>query len=80
MLKRLLIVARDYNRASHWAKEQRISPGFYVYVSSFHNIRGNAGSEYVLLDGWELRPDAAQMKEELSAAGCKLRSTELPPS
>ena len=65
MYKRLLIVARDYNQAQHWAKDQRMSPGQYVYVSSYHNILGNIGCEYVLLEGWELRPDSDQLSEHL---------------
>ena len=73
MFKRLLIVAKDYNQAQHWAKSQRMSPGVWVYVSSFYNIQGNAGNEYVLLDGWELRPDANVLKAELESCECKLR-------
>ena len=65
MYKRLLIVARDYNQAQHWAKDQRMSPGQYVYVSSFHNILGNAGCEYVLLDGWKQRPDSFELSKYL---------------
>lgn len=73
MFKRLLIVARDFNQAQHWAKDQRMSPGQYVYVSSYHNIRGNAGSEYVMLDNWKLRPDADILLTELKSAGCFAR-------
>ncbi len=70
MDKRLLIVARDYNQAQHWAKDQRLSPGRWVYVSSYHNIQGNAGSDYVLLDNWGLRPDAEILFDALKEAGC----------
>jgi hypothetical protein len=73
MFERLLIIARDFNQANHWAKEQRMSPGRWVYVSSYHNINGNAGAEYVMLDGWTLRPDAVQLKEQLEIYKCRER-------
>lgn len=76
MYKRLLIVARDYNQAQHWAKDQRMSPGQYVYVSSYHNIMGNAGSEYVLLDGWNLRPDGMVLLDKLKENHCTERGVE----
>ena len=75
MLKRLLIIAREYNTANHWTKGQRLSPGCWVYASSYHNIMGNAGSEYVKLPGWELRPDAEQLDEALKMHGCTEVST-----
>lgn len=80
-MKRLLIVARDFNQANHWAKDQKMSPGAWVYVSSFHNIRGNVESEYVKLLGWETRPDADILQIELEANFCKEKSDgrELPP-
>lgn len=73
MFKRLLIIARDFNQAQHWAKEQKMSPGQWIYASSYHNIQGNAGSEYVLLDNWELRPDADILFTELKVANCEKR-------
>lgn len=83
MYKRLLIVARDFNQANHWSKDQKMSPGAWVYVSSFHNIRGNAESEYVKLDGWETRPDANIIQIELKANFCEEKADgdgrELPP-
>jgi hypothetical protein len=78
MHSRLLIVARDFNQANHWTKAEHISPGHWVYVSSFHNIRGNAGCEFVTLDGWTLRPDAAQLKEELELCKCTPRAMPQP--
>lgn len=69
--KRLLILAKDYNQAAHWAKENRMSPGSFVYISSYHNIQGNAGSEFVILEGYQTRPDADILVEELSKFGCK---------
>lgn len=74
MYKRLLIVARDFNQAQHWAKEQRFSPGQWVYVSSYHNVRGNAESEYVLLEGWKLRSDSEILMSELKNNNCTERS------
>lgn len=81
MYKRLLIVARDSNQANHWSKDQRMSPGAWVYVSSFHNIRGNAGTEYVKLPGWDTRPDADVIQAELKTNSCKERNDgrELSP-
>ena len=70
MFKRVLIIARDFNAAQHWAKGQKMSPGQWVYVSSYHNIRGNVGSEYVMLDGWTLRPDAEILKADLKVFNC----------
>ena len=70
-MPRLLIVARDFNTAKHWAFDNKLSPGIWVYISSYHNIRGNAGSKYVLLDNWKLRPDADILKAELEANGCE---------
>jgi hypothetical protein len=70
MFKRLLIIARDFNQAQHWAKNQKMSPGQWVYVSSFHNISGNAQSEYILLENWELRPDVDILKQELINSKC----------
>ena len=70
MYKRLLVVSRDYNQARHWAKEQRMSPGSFVYVSSYYNIMGNGGSEYVMLDGWKLRPDAIVLQTALVEHAC----------
>lgn len=74
MFERLLVIARDFNAANHWAKENRISPGRWVYASSYHNIKGNAGAEYVMLTGWDLRPDASILIEALKESGCKLRA------
>lgn len=74
MYKRLLIVARDYNQAQHWGKDHRMSPGQYVYVSSYHNIQGNAESDYVMLDGWDTRPDAGVLAEALEAHKCKMKN------
>ena len=70
MHKRLLILARDFNTAQRWAKEQRLSPGQWVYVSAFYNIQGNAESEYVLLDNWLERPDANILAETLETSRC----------
>jgi hypothetical protein len=70
MLKRLLVISRDYNQAQHWAKDRKLSPGAWVYVSSYHNIRGNLESDYVLLPKWELRPDHDMIWSELEAGGC----------
>lgn len=70
MYKRLLIIAKDFNQAQHWAKDARMSPGQWVYVSSYHNIRGNAESEYVKLPDWELRPDASIINQELTDHKC----------
>ena len=78
MLNRLLILARDFTTAQHWAKNQKISTGCWVYVSSYHNIRGNAESDYVLLDNWKLRPDADILSTELEACGCTERVIEVP--
>ena len=70
MTGRLLIIARDFNAAQHWAKRNRLSPGVWVYASSYHNIRGNTGCNHVLIDGWKERPDweilAAELKAEKS--------------
>jgi hypothetical protein len=74
MVKRLLVVARDFNTAQHWAKNQHMSPGYWVYVSSYHNIQGNAGCEYTLLDNWKLRPDAEILKEKLVENNCVERN------
>jgi hypothetical protein len=71
MLKRLLILARDFNAARHWAKEQRLSLGRWVYVSSYHNIDGNSGCEYVKLPGFEQRVDADILLAKLEAQACK---------
>jgi hypothetical protein len=73
MHKRLLIIARDFNQAQHWAKDQRMSPGHWVYVSSFHNIQGNVGCEYVKLPNWELRPDAQLLDGMLMDCACTVR-------
>jgi hypothetical protein len=70
MLKRLLIVARDFVSAQHWAKKEGLSPGRWVYISSYHNIQGNAESEYVKLPGWDLRPDALLLEEQLAEYKC----------
>lgn len=70
MHKRLLIIARDFNEARHWAQKQRLSPGQWVYASSYHNIRGNAGSEYVTLGEWKQRVDSGLLLSELEAHGC----------
>lgn len=76
MFKRLLIVARDYVQAQHWAKDQRLSPGQWVYASSYHNIIGNRESEYVLLENWDLRPDAPILLQTLNENDCFLRPVE----
>jgi hypothetical protein len=70
-MNRLLVLAKSYNQAQHWAKAQNLSLGRWVYVSSYHNILGNAGCDYVELDGWKERPDADILLEHLSRAGCK---------
>lgn len=74
MEKRLLIVARDFNAAQHWAKEQRMTPGRWVYVSSYHNIQGNAGNPYIKLEGWLDRPDAGLVQEMLNQNMCVERT------
>ncbi len=76
MFERLLIIARDYNTAQHWAKDQKISPGRWAYVSSFYNVRCSSGAEYVKLPRWELRPDASQIDAELDACGCRERQLD----
>jgi hypothetical protein len=77
-MKRLLILARDYNTAQHWAKQQRLSQGYWVYVSAFYNIQGNAECPYVLLDNWMLRPDWEILKENLGIHKCYPDTRFLP--
>lgn len=69
-MSRLLVIARDFNDAKHWAREQRISPGYWVYVSSFYNIQGNPECEYVKIPGWETRPDVNAINENLEIHHC----------
>ena len=73
MLKRVLVVAKDFNAAKHWANAQRLSSGGWVYVACYFNVLGNAGCEYVLIDGWDSRPDTRRILEELEAQGCVQR-------
>lgn len=67
---RLLVIARDFNAAKHWANDNRMSPGLWVYVSSFYNIQGNPESEYVKIPGYELRPDVSVLEENLKFHNC----------
>lgn len=77
MFKKLLIIARDFNQAQHWAKDKKMSPGQWVYVSSFHNVMGNAASEYVLLDKYKERPDLNQILAALETTGCTERQLSI---
>jgi hypothetical protein len=79
MFKRLLVIARDFATAQHWAKDNKLSLGQWVYVSSFHNVNGNTGSEFVKLPGWHLRPDCKILDQALEDCHCVERS-ENPPS
>ena len=79
MEKRLLIVARDYNTAQHWAKDKRLSPGRWLYVSAFYNIQGNPESPYVLLDNWKTRPDADIINENLKLHKCFIDERFISP-
>jgi hypothetical protein len=69
-MNRLLVVARDFNAAKHWARENKISTGQWVYVSSFYNVQGNPGSDYIKIPGHELRPDISVIDEQLKKSEC----------
>lgn len=69
-MKRLLIIARDYNSAQHYAKERKLSPGRWVYISSYHNIMGNPGCDYIKIPGWESRPDIDMLETALTKNNC----------
>ena len=69
-MKRLLLIARDFNAAKHWAGEQKLSPGRWVYVSSFYNVQGNPGCDYIRIPGWELRPDIETIEASLKRHKC----------
>ena len=70
-MNRLLVIARDFNAAKHWAHEKKISAGQWVYVSSFYNIQGNPGADYIKIPGWELRPDISVLDDNLKRSECK---------
>lgn len=69
-MKRLLVIARDFNSAQHYAKERKMSPGQWVYVSSYHNINGNPENDYIKIDGWDLRPDLDMLESSLKRSKC----------
>ena len=70
MQKRLLIVAKDFNQAKHWARMNRIAPAGWVFVACVYNVIGNPDSEYVLLPDWQQRPGTKEIMEELIKQGC----------
>lgn len=69
-MKRLLIFARDFNAAKHWANERKLTQGRWVYISSYHNIQGNAESQYIKIPGWELRLDVETLEASLKRYNC----------
>lgn len=70
MSRRLLIIARDYNAARHYANDKKLSPGKWVYISSYHNIQGNAGCDYIRVGDWSLRPDIEVLNTNLKTHKC----------
>ena len=69
-MRRLLIIARDFNAAKHWAHEHKLSPGQWVYISSFYNIQGNPGADYLKIPGWDQRPDIKVLEAALETSQC----------
>lgn len=69
-MNRLLVIARDFNAAKYWARQNKLSPGYWVYISSFYNIQGNPGCEYVKVEGWDTRPDVSVLEENLKIHSC----------
>lgn len=63
--KRILIMAKDFNQAKHYALQKKLSPAYWLFVSSFYNVKMNPELDYVKLEGWDERNGAVEIEAEL---------------